>query len=78
LNFNLHLRPYPHRQSITIIPLNGTCISPDGAPTHRRWHFNTHTHTQVASASSVYEAGSCVVVFVFVAVRTAVSTIAGA
>jgi hypothetical protein len=40
LNFNLQLRPYPHRQSITIIPLNGRCISPGGAPTHRRWHFN--------------------------------------
>ena len=28
-----------------------------------------YTHTQAASASSVCEAGSCVVVFVFVAVR---------
>ena len=53
-------------------------FSTEVAVQHFYGQRSLYTHTQAASASSVYEAGSCVVVFVFVAVRTAVSTIAGA
>jgi hypothetical protein len=39
-NKNKHAASWPPALALSDISLNGTCILPGGAPTHRRWHFN--------------------------------------
>jgi hypothetical protein len=39
-NKNKHAASWPPALGLSNISLNGTCILPGGAPTHRRWHFN--------------------------------------
>jgi hypothetical protein len=58
-NKNKHAASWPPALALSNKTLEGLCILPGGAPTHRRWHFNSmHAITQGGIIKSNFAAAT--------------------
>jgi hypothetical protein len=52
-NKNKHAACWPPAPALSNKTLKDPCILPGGAPTHRRWHFNSYVCSKKCSYSAV-------------------------